>query len=146
MTGSRSGTGAGRRLGHVAIGVAGWLAMGVLWAWQLAVYVPGGWFAAVGLLGLLCAGWTCFSLGWVAWCRSIYRRRHRRTTPLSCSVDFAHDALGRTVVAPRGIAEARGQVVVSLGGDGVKRYEFAPRSVSESAASADAARRGRDAA
>ncbi len=49
-------------------------------------------------------------------------------------------------MTPRGIAAARGQVVVSLSGDDVKRYEFAPRSVREAVASADATSRGEDAA
>ena len=144
LTGSRSGTGARRRLAHVAIGVAGWLALAALWAWQLEVYVPADWLAGVELIGLLLVGWTGFSLAWVAWSRRIYRRRHRRTEPLSRSVDFAHDALGRRVVTPPGIAEARGQVVVSLSGDDVKRYEFAPRSVPEAAPSMAVAGRGKE--
>jgi len=146
LTGSRSGTGARRRLAHVAIGVAGWLALAALWAWQLEVYVPADWLAGVELIGLLLVGWTGFSLAWVAWSRRIYRRRHRRTEPLSRSVDFAHDALGRRVVTPPGIAEARGQVVVSLSGDDVKRYEFVPRSVAVATESIVLAGRGKDAA
>jgi hypothetical protein len=127
LTGSRAGTGAGRRLGHVAIGVVGWLALAALWAWQLEVYVPADWLGGVALIGVLLVGWTCFLLVWVAWSRGIYRRRHRRTEPLSRSVDFAHDALGRRIAVPPGIRTVRGQLLVSVSADGVKRYEQAPR-------------------
>ncbi len=95
LTGSRSRAGARRRLGHRLAGVVGSAALAALWVWQLAAYVPANWLSAVGLILALVAGWVCLSLAWVAWCRSIYRRRHRRVTPLRREVGFAHDALGR---------------------------------------------------
>jgi hypothetical protein len=95
--------------------------------WQLNVYVPSDWLGGVELILLLLAAWACFSLGWVAWCRSIYRRRHRRTMPLTREVDFASDRLGRRILAPPGIAAARGQVLISVPEQGVKLYETAAR-------------------
>lgn len=126
LTGSRTRTSRRRQLGHVLLGVASWIALAALWVWQLATYVPANWLDGVELIGALLAGWVCFSVVWVAWCRDIYRRRHTRTTPLKRTVEFEHDTLGRPVLAPPGIAGARGQVLISVSEDGVKRYRIAP--------------------
>jgi len=126
LTGSRTRTTRRRRVGHVLLGVASWVALAALWAWQLAVYVPANWLDGVELIGVLLAGWVCFSVAWVVWCRDIYRRRHTRTTPLKRTVDFERDMLGRPVVAPPGLAAARGQVLISVSEDGAKRYRIAP--------------------
>ncbi|HSZ14645.1 MAG TPA: hypothetical protein VK790_11495 [Solirubrobacteraceae bacterium] len=111
-----------------------WVALAALWVWQLDVYVPSDWLGGVELILALLAGWTCFSVMWVAWCRNIYRRRHRRTSPLKREVNFERDALERRIVAPPGIAATRGQVVISVDEAGVKRYQLveprAPRQAS----------------
>ena len=66
--------------------------------------------------------WFGFLLCWLVWSRSIFRRRHRRTTPVSYEVSFAEDSLGRRVaVEPRTALAHR--VVVSVSGPGVKAYE-----------------------
>jgi len=128
LTGSRSAASKRRILIHLLIGIASWTTLAALWFWQLKVYVPTDWLAGVEVIFALLAVWACFSVGWVAWCRSIYRRRHRRTTPLTREVDFAHDAIGRPISASPGIKEERGQLIVSLTDDGLKRYEPAPLS------------------
>lgn len=107
------------------VGIASWIALATLWIWQLHTYVPSNWFAAVELIFVLLAGWACFSLAWVAWCRNIYRRRHRRTRPLQRPIDFSADTLGRKILAPPGIGSARGQVILSVDASGAKRYRLA---------------------
>jgi hypothetical protein len=124
LTGSRSSTRPRQRLAHVLLGAASWLVMVALWMWQLNVYVPSDWLGGVELILVLLAGWACFSVVWVLWCRNIYRRRHRRTSPLKREVDFGRDSLGRQILAPPGIAAARGQVLISVPEPGVKRYEI----------------------
>lgn len=106
------------------LGVASWLVLAALWVWQLNVYVPSDWLGGVELILVLLAGWVCFSVVWVLWCRNIYRRRHRRTSPLKGEVDFERDPLGRRILAPPGIASGRGQVLISVPQPGVKRYEI----------------------
>jgi hypothetical protein len=64
-----------------------WIVLAALWVWQLDVYVPSNWFGGVALIIVLLAGWTCFSMMWVGWCRNIYRRRHRRTSAPEREVD-----------------------------------------------------------
>jgi len=128
LTGSRSRTSRHRLLGHLLFGLASWLALVALWFWQLKIYVPSDWLGAVELIFALFAGWACFSVGWVAWCQSIYRRRHRRTVPLTRDIDFSHDTLGRRIIASPGIKEAPGQLIISLAEDNVKRYQPAAQS------------------
>jgi hypothetical protein len=125
LTGSRSSASPRRRRGHVLLGAMSWIVLAALWVWQLDVYVPSNWFGGVALIIILLAGWTCFSMMWVAWCRNIYRRRHRRTSAPEREVDFEHDQLGRRIVAPRRIAAERGQVLISVEEPGIKRYELA---------------------
>ena len=87
LTGSRSSASPRRRRGHVLLGAMSWIVLAALWVWQLDVYVPSNWFGGVALIIILLAGWTCFSMMWVAWCRNIYRRRHRRTSAPEREVD-----------------------------------------------------------
>jgi hypothetical protein len=87
LTGSRSSASPRRRRGHVLLGAMSWIVLAALWVWQLDVYVPSNWFGGVALIIVLLAGWTCFSMMWVAWCRNIYRRRHRRTSAPEREVD-----------------------------------------------------------
>ncbi|HEY4809934.1 MAG TPA: hypothetical protein VIH71_02645 [Solirubrobacteraceae bacterium] len=124
LTGSRSSTRRRQRLAHLLIGAASWLVLAALWVWQLKVYVPADWLGGVELILVLLAGWACFSVVWVVWCRNIYRRRHRRTSPLKREVDFERDTLGRRILAPSGIAAARGQVLISVREPGIKCYEL----------------------
>jgi hypothetical protein len=126
LTGSRAHTGRARLTGHLLAGLAGWVVLAGLWVWQLAVHVPANWLGGVGLIFALLAVWVCFSISWVAWNRSIYRRRHRRTRPIERELDFTHDALGRPIAAPPGPALLGGQVIVSVDADGVKRFRPAP--------------------
>jgi membrane protein implicated in regulation of membrane protease activity len=124
LTGSRTRATRSRRAAQVAVGVASWLGLGTLWVWQLATFVPGSWLAGVATLVLLLVVWSCFSVAWVAWSRNIYRRRHNRTKPVVREVDFTHDALGRRVLAPpEVVAVGGGHVLVTIGDDGVKRYQ-----------------------
>lgn len=87
LTGSRSSASPRRRRRHVLLGSMSWIVLAALWVWQLDVYVPSNWFGGVALIIILLAGWTCFSMMWVAWCRNIYRRRHRRTSAPEREVD-----------------------------------------------------------
>jgi hypothetical protein len=70
LTGSRSSASPRRRRGHVLLGAMSWIVLAALWVWQLDVYVPSNWFGGVALIIVLLAGWTCFSMMWVAWCRA----------------------------------------------------------------------------
>jgi hypothetical protein len=126
LTGALSHASTRRRLGQVLVGLASWLGLAALWVWQLEVYVPANWFNGVELILAMLAGWTCLSIAWVWWCRDIYRRRHRRTTPLRREVDSQHDSLGRGVLLAPEIHAARGQILVSVTEHGVKRYDLAP--------------------
>jgi hypothetical protein len=128
LTGSRARTRARGRLLHRLVGVASWIALGALWAWQLEVFVPASWLRGVEMILALGAAWACFSVAWVAWCRSIYRRRHRRTTPLRRDVELERDALGRPIIAPADICGGATHVIVSVGEGGVKHYQPAYRA------------------
>ncbi len=134
LTGSRARISAPRRLGHAAFGLASWLALAALWVWQLGTYVPDSWFDGVATILVLLVLWAVFSVAWVAWSRNIYRRRHRRTTPVRHEVDFTQDTLGRRVVAaPEVTAAHGGHVLVTVSEDGVKRYQPALKSAPEPA-------------
>jgi hypothetical protein len=137
LTGSRAHTGRARLTGHLIAGVAGWVVLVGVWAWQLAVHVPANWLGGVGLIFALLAAWVCFSIAWVEWNRSIYRRRHRRTRPIERELTFTHDALGRPVAAPAGLALLRGQLIVSVDAEGVKR--FRPAAAAGGPAASEAA-------
>ncbi|HWI06493.1 MAG TPA: hypothetical protein VNT54_03125 [Solirubrobacteraceae bacterium] len=108
---------------HVLAGVLGWAGFAALAVWQLGFFVPpqaGDRLAALALCG---AALTCIGIGWIRWNRSIYRRRHRRSSPIVMNVDFSHDSLGRPIVAPPGVSEAHGQVFVSVDADNaIKSY------------------------
>jgi membrane protein implicated in regulation of membrane protease activity len=124
LTGSRTRASRPRRAAHVAVGLASWVALTALWVWQLGTFVPASWFAGVATILVLLAVWSAFSVVWVAWSRNIYRRRHRRTEPVVHDVDFTQDALGRRIVAPPQLVGAHGgHVLVTVGDDGVKRYQ-----------------------
>ncbi len=128
LTGSRSRSGARRRALHVLIGLASWIALGALWAWQVVVHVPSRWLEGIALIAALAVVWACFAIGWVTWCQSIYRRRHRRTKALLRHVDFERDTLGRDVLAPPGLSELAGQVLISVPGPGMKLYQLGERT------------------
>jgi hypothetical protein len=115
----------------VLIGIAGWIALAALWVWQLGAHVPANWFNGVELILAMLAGWVCLSGAWVAWNRSISRRRHRRTSPIEREVDFAHDTLGRPIVLAPAVRTARGQVLVSVDASGIKRYRLATQEAPE---------------
>jgi hypothetical protein len=122
-TGASSGSTPARRALHVAIGVLGWALFAGLWVWQLEVFVPSNWLAGLEALGVILAVFALATPTWVAWNRSIYRRRHRRTTPLVLEVDFERDRLGRTIEADPGVRTADGEIAVEVDGDaGVKSY------------------------
>lgn len=128
LTGSRSRCSASRRALHVSIGFASWIALGALWAWQVVVHVPSRWLEAIALIAALTVVWACFAIGWVAWCRNIYKRRHSRTKALLRHVDFERDTLGREVLAPPGLAELSGQVLISVPGPQMKLYQLGERA------------------
>jgi hypothetical protein len=122
LTGSRSRTTPARRIGHVLAGLAGWVGLAALWAWQLGIGVPSRWIDGPVLLLVVLAFWICLLRSWVGWSRSIYRRRHRRTTPVRLAVDFTQDSLGRKVaVEPHTAAAHKIEILVSR--PGVKAYE-----------------------
>jgi hypothetical protein len=127
LTGSRARSSARRRALHALLGVASWIALGALWAWQAAVHVPSHWLQAIALIAALAAAWACFATAWVAWCRNIYKRRHSRTNALLRHIDFERDTLGREVLAPPGLAELSGQVLISVPGPGMKLYQLGER-------------------
>lgn len=112
-----------RRLLHVLAGVLGWIGFAALAVWQLGFFVPpkaGDGLAALAACG---AALTCAGIGWVRWNQAIYRRRHRRTSPIVMNVDFSHDSLGRPIAAPPGACEAQGQIFVAVdAATGVKSY------------------------
>jgi hypothetical protein len=134
LTGSRARTSRARLTGHLLAGLASWVVLACLWVWQVAVHVPTNWLGGVGLIFALLAVWVCLSISWVAWNRSIYHRRHRRTRPIERELDFTHDALGRPIVAPPGPALLGGQVIVSVDADGIKRFRPAPVAAAQARA------------
>ncbi|WP_205697279.1 hypothetical protein [Conexibacter sp. SYSU D00693] len=128
-TGAESRSTAAGRIRHAVVGGASWLVLGALWVWELDGHVPSHWWPPlVGLLGVL-ALFAAFTPGWVAWNRSIYRRRHRRTSPMVVEVAFDRDWVGRSVRAAEGVRDHVGEIRVRLeeqpGTDGVKVYEVA---------------------
>lgn len=88
-----------------------------MWIWQANVGIPADWWVGVEVIGAVAAGYGIFVVSWVAWNRSIYRRRHRRTEPLQLEVAFTTDTLGRTIVAGPGVAAYPVEVVVSVSAD-----------------------------
>jgi hypothetical protein len=74
------------------------------------------------LLLAVLALWICLLRCWVGWSRSIYRRRHRRTTPVTLAVDFTQDSLGRTLAVEPHTAVAH-KVAILVSRPGVKFYE-----------------------
>jgi hypothetical protein len=123
----RVATGLGTRIGarrvalHLALGALGWLILGGFWVWQLAVYIPPTWVEGIVLLGAIFAVYVVLTPIWVAWNRSIHRRRHSRTTPLLREVRLDRDALGRPTVGSPSTQAAL--IRVSLIADGrLKRY------------------------
>jgi len=124
LTGTRARTRTRQRAVHASVGVASWIAFAGLWAWQLNVFVPRNWYAGVALIVALGVGWRIATSAWIAWSRSIYRRRHRRTSAVKVEVDFSRDRLGRTTLAPPGLADTLGHVVVSVPEPTLKRYEL----------------------
>jgi hypothetical protein len=126
LTGSGSRATAGRKLLHGLIGLASWVVLGLMWVWQLNFTVPENWFIGVVLIFALLVMWATFAKLWIEWCRSIYRRRHRRLTPISREVDFGNDSVGRKVSAPPGLALSANHVLISVCPDNVKHYRAAP--------------------
>jgi hypothetical protein len=133
LTGTRSRIGARRQLGHVLVGIAGWVALAGLWVWQLSNYIPANWLTGIELIFALLIGWTFFSVAWVAWCRNIYRRRHRRTAPIEREVDFSHDTLGRPILAAPAVRGSHGQVLLWVDSSNVKHYQLVARDPHENA-------------
>ena len=112
-----------QRLLHVLAGVLGWLGFAALAVWQLGFFAPPR--AGDGLAALAACGTalTCIGIGWIRWNQSIYRRRHRRTSPIVMNIDFSQDSLGRPIAAPPGVSEAPGQIFVSVdAASGIKSY------------------------
>lgn len=119
-----------RRTAHVVAALAGWVGLGALWAWQLGLGVPRRWAEGPALALAVFALWVCLLVLWVAHSRGIYRRRHRRTTPVRLQVGFREDSLGRRVRADPGtVAAHRVEISVSL--PGVKEYEPVDRPRTE---------------
>jgi hypothetical protein len=106
-TGSRSRAQRARKAAHGIAGVASWLGFAALWTWQILVNVPANWPVDVVVIAGTLALFGVLTPLWVGWNRNIYRRRHRRTTPISHEVDFTRDKLGRRIVAERGVALGR---------------------------------------
>lgn len=123
LTGSSSRASGPRRALQIALGALSWVGFGLLWLWQLEVYVPATWLYSICLIAIILGTWILFTIGWVRWNRNIYDRRHRRTTPVRMEVGFEHDSLGRPIRASGGIRAAEGQVLISVDEDGAKRYE-----------------------
>jgi hypothetical protein len=71
--------------------------------------------------------WAGFTIAWVEWNRSIYRRRHRRTTPLDLDVEMHEDSLGRSVLGAAAAQTSAGQIFISVDREGLKHYSRAPR-------------------
>lgn len=108
--------------GHLLAAFAGWVGLGAIWAWQLALGVPGRWVEGPAFVLAVCALWVCLLVLWVDHSRRIYKRRHRRTTPVSLRPDFSEDSLGRRVRADPGTVAAR-RIEISVSLPGVKAYE-----------------------
>ena len=116
-----------RRAGHVLAACAGWVGLAALWVWQLRLGVPGRWVDGPTFVLVVFVIWIGLLRSWVGWSRSIYRRRHRRTSPVILPVDFIEDSLGRRVRAQPGTRTAH-TVTVSVTLPGVKVYEPAAES------------------
>jgi hypothetical protein len=125
LTGSASRSGSMRRLVHITTGILAWIAFVALWDWQINVFIPPDWVGNVLLVATIIFAWAAFTVLWVAWNRSIYRRRHRRTEPLELAVSAAEDSLGRPLVGAVGAQGTLGQIFISVDGEGRKHYRRA---------------------
>lgn len=96
--------------------------MGLLWAWQAETHdIPANWAIVVAATGAGGIALAALSVAWVRWNQDIYRRRHRRLTPLVADVQFELDAVGRHVVAASDVL-AGSRIVIRIDEAGVKRY------------------------
>jgi hypothetical protein len=116
-TGASSRASARRRFLHLAAGAGSWLGFAGLWVWQLDVSVPPGWPWAIAALAVVLGAYAVMVPAWVRWNRAIYRRRHRRTSPVQIPVDFSHDMMGRTVAVAPELALYPPMIVVTVSED-----------------------------
>lgn len=121
-TGSASRSSRLAKAAHICLGGAGWSLLGLLWLWQSNTrYIPGDWAIVVAATGAGGLALAALSVAWVRWNQGIYRRRHRRLTPLIAEVQFETDAVGRPIVAtPEAVDGSR--IVIRIDAAGVKRY------------------------
>jgi hypothetical protein len=110
-----------RLAGHLLAAVLGWVGLAAVWIWQLSLGVPARWVEGPLAMLVVFALWVGFLFGWIVWSKSIYRRRHRRTTAVSYELGLELDSLGRRVAVVAGTARAR-RVEISVPGPGVKAY------------------------
>jgi multisubunit Na+/H+ antiporter MnhE subunit len=107
----------------LAVGAGSWLGFAGLWVWQLNVSVPPQWPIALAALAGILVAYSVAVPAWVRWNRSIYRRRHRRTSSVEVPMDFSHDRLGRTVaLAPELDLDPSTIVVTVSEDDATKLY------------------------
>lgn len=125
MTGTASDASRTRSVCHAALGVLAWIALGAMWVWQLNTNVPDRWLEGVAAVVAIFVAWAVFTIGWVAWNRGIYRRRHQRDQAVVVEVEMDEDVLGRPVIGAREARDAAGQIVISVDAEGVKRYRRA---------------------
>jgi hypothetical protein len=107
-TGSASRSTRSAKTLHICAGGAGWVLLGLLWLWQFeSRAIPRDWALVITAAA---GGWlalAALSMIWVRWNQDIYRRRHRRRTPLIAPVQFETDAVGRRIVAADGLDGSR---------------------------------------
>lgn len=107
---------------HITTGILAWGGFVALWVWQLEVAAPSHWEIDVEVIAGFIILWGLFTVSWVNWNRSIYRRRHRRTEALVTDVEFDHDSLGREIVASPQARHDGGQIFVAIDEEGRKHY------------------------
>lgn len=128
-SGSAEDLGRGRTALHLLVAVVGWLGFITLWVWQLEVFVPANWLSGLELIGVFLVVFALASPAWVLWNRSIYRRRHRRATPIVLEVQFERDSLDRPLAVSPAVLLHPAEIRVTVSDDGaVKRYDVPERA------------------
>jgi hypothetical protein len=122
LTGVASEASRTRSFFHVLFGAFAWISFGALWVWTLTFSVPDRWLEGVLLIAAILLAWTLFTICWVTWNRSIYRRRHRRGDPVELEIEMDEDTLGRPVLGAREARDHEGQIVISVDEEGSKHY------------------------
>lgn len=130
---------------HALLGVTAWAGFLSLWVWQIDGYLPTHWMGGLIMIGVGAAGYAILTPLCVWWNRNIYRRHHKRRSPIICEVGFKTDRLGRKLLIRPAVLLHPTRVTVDLDeANETKRYlvpSARPKPLAWEAESAAEARR-----